>query len=70
MGYGSQGLYNYTLAGLGLFDKSVIQSVFSSSNIDLDKLNQEQKEFEQGWLEKMSNCLTSVELNTILSNPQ
>jgi tryptophan halogenase len=66
MGYGSQGLYNYTLAGLGLFDKSVIQSVFASACIDIDHLNQEQKEFEQLWTDRMSGCLTSVEFNNIL----
>lgn len=70
MGYGSQGLYNYTLAGLGLFDKNTIQSVFASACIDLDQLNREQQEFEQLWTERMSACLTSVELNTILCNSQ
>ena len=70
MGYVNHGYYNYALAGLGKFNKSTIQSVFNSNNIDIQKLEQEQNEFEKNQLSIMSECLTSTEFNRILSNTE
>jgi tryptophan halogenase len=67
MGYGSQGLYNYTLAGLGLYSKDTIKSMFTIHGIDINSLTKRQYSFERAWLQKMSSCLTSVELNQYLA---
>lgn len=68
MGYGSQGLYNYNLAGLEIFNKNTIQQVFDANCIDLDQLRQQQQQFEEQQHKRISTLLTTEELNTILSN--
>lgn len=68
MGYGSQGLYNYSLAGLNIFDKTVIAKVFDANRIDTQRLEHEQLEFEKEQKEKLKKLLTTEELNTILHN--
>lgn len=66
LGYGGQGLWNYTLAGLKLVNKQKIASTFRSLNLDINQLEQDQKIFEQTQQKIISQCLTSEELNSIL----
>lgn len=68
MGHVNHGYYNYALAGLGKFDKTTIQTVFNSNNINVQLLQQQQNQFEEEQLAIISQCLTSQELNTILYN--
>jgi tryptophan halogenase len=65
-GYGGPGLWNYTLAGIGLVRSETVKSAFESLNINVDKLTREQEIFEQEQQKIISQCLTSEELNSIL----
>ena len=66
LGYGSQGLYNYTLAGLGLFDKQVAESVFKAYAINLDQIKNQQQQHDNKMKVEIQQSLTSVEFNNIL----
>jgi hypothetical protein len=66
LGYGSQGLYNYTLAGLGLFSTDVIKSVFEANCIDTDKLQEQQQQHDIKMRNEINQVLTSTEFNNIL----
>jgi hypothetical protein len=68
LGYGSQGLYNYTLAGLGMLSADTVKSVFQANNIDLTKLNEQQQQHNAKMANEVGQCLTSTEFNRILSN--
>jgi tryptophan halogenase len=68
LGYGSQGLHNYTLAGLGLFSAGTIESVFRANCIDINKLKEQQQEHNIKMHDEINQCLTSTQLNSILSN--
>jgi tryptophan halogenase len=68
MGYCSQGLYNYTLAGLGQFDRNLIHDTFKMYNFDLDELRKNQKQFEQTMIKDAAGCMSMNELNEYLKN--
>lgn len=68
LGYGSQGLYNYTLAGLGVFGKNTVEQIFSAMRVDIDQLRHQQQQHNHTMRERVKQSLTSEELNTILSN--
>ena len=70
LGYGSQGLYNYTLAGLGMLSANTVKSVFQANNIDLIKLNEQQQQHNAKMANEVNQCLTSTEFNRILSNTE
>ena len=63
MGYCSQGIYNYTLAGLGHFDQQLIEKTFNSYGIDVEQLRQRQLQFEKDTMNLASQCLSMTELN-------
>jgi glycine/D-amino acid oxidase-like deaminating enzyme len=66
MGFCSQGIYNYTLAGLGHFDRQLIKDTFDSYSIDVDQLRQQQRQFEQDTIRLANTCLSMTELNNYL----
>lgn len=66
LGYGSQGLYNYTLAGLGLLSADLVRSVFQANRVDLVQLNEQQQQHIIKMTNQVNQCLTSTEFNNIL----
>jgi tryptophan halogenase len=67
LGYGSQGLYNYTLAGLGLFSADAVESVFRANSIDVKELERHQNRHNIRMTNEVNQSLTSTEFNTMLS---
>lgn len=66
LGYGSQGLYNYTLAGLGLLSPDLVRSIFQANRVDLTQLNEQQQQHNIKMTNQINQCLTSTEFNNIL----
>lgn len=70
MGCADQAIWNYTLAGLGYYEKEKIKQVLSNLNFDVDDINSQwqnyHREIEHGI--KNNNFLTVEQLNDILKD--
>lgn len=65
-GYAGQALWNYTLAGLGYFNKPTIEKVFAHAKIDLQQVNVDWEIFNTQMQPSLENMLTVEELNDLL----
>lgn len=65
-GYAGQALWNYTLAGLGYFDKAVIENTFDNHHIDIDQVNADWIKYYVDVKRNMPMAMTTQELNDFL----
>jgi hypothetical protein len=65
-GFAGQGLWNYTLAGLGYFDKEVIEKTFESHNIDINQVNADWIKYYVDLKRKIPEAISAQELNDFL----
>lgn len=64
-GYAGQALWSYTLAGLGHFNKNVINQVMKSANVDMQSLDVDYEIFKEQMLSTLSNKMTCDDLNNL-----
>jgi len=65
-GYAGHGLWNYTLAGLGYFDKQTIEKTFDLHNIDINQVHADWIKYHVDVKRNMPIALSAHELNEFL----